>query len=973
MSKKIKVLSLVAIVLVTVLGLSMIALLQPKANTDASQDPTFSTGSDIVVPDVLLDQAPNVSFTVFANGMDADRVAELVVVRGTDGEVAVDVEEIGNGYFGITPVSAYVAGGAYTIELSSGLRFSKTGYEGKSSIDFIIEKEEVNDIAFADGVIVLEAGTFTKKSSETIAVANLGDIAVGSIIVIPVGEAQEAYKVTAIANDGGSATLGVVDAELNEVVDNIDVNRKVDMSEGTITFNEDSLVEQLQFGALADALQKAGIGVPRISIPIKEYNKEEGKAKIAIELRLDDIGGISETLPGGNISLVITILNDIKISPTVNYTTAPFTFNLSADMDIKTTTTFSINTGYSASGRDNAAEVVKALDEIFRSEDEIAESPLSESALKIFKWSYPIGPLLISYDLDLFFNIGFAGALDVACVNESGYTLGAYYLKDNANDEKKNFKVIADQKYFTKPELTEASMFGKLTAQAGVSNSLSLEIFQIAKVGLVIDFGAFIRVYGVIDVNVSDISQTNGGYFIESGLFYDINIKAGLNILFININESFNLAYGEIPFGDPLGSKYMNSTVALEQGDKITVSGNLLILPEFIITYYDITMFGQEAAKMTRVADVSELVFVIPDGANYSVSEDGILTVNSDAAASFEEELIVRLKDDEQIYTTVTISKFNNTPYAVEPLQTYDKSVAQKTATYEIELIDSSFSKLEGNNITSSDYYFNNNVITISYDYLVKLPNGRYTFTVKTFTNQFEIYVDIIGKVSLFTVGSGTQKDPYLLYTADQFIEMSEKAGKENGYQSVHFKLKDDISFNGEVFNPISQFKGTLEGDGHIIKDFVINTVVTDQNAAGFIGINHGTINNVRFGGTVTINGVKAPRVGVIAGVNTAYATISNCVVDGNVSATYKTNASRHSDFNVGGIVGMNLGSVLNNTVAGTVYVKSYGSSVSSTVYAANVVGYNTGVVSSNTVSNTLTNDTVGWHSSITNGVSNNR
>ena len=77
--------------------------------------------------------------------------------------------------------------------------------------------------------------------------------------------------------------------------------------------------------------------------------------------------------------------------------------------------------------------------------------------------------------------------------------------------------------------------------------------------------------------------------------------------------------------------------------------------------------------------------------------------------------------------------------------------------------------------------------------------------------------------------GSGTQTDPYLIYTAEQMNEI----GANRDDWEKHFKLMADIdlsSFTGTEFNiigsysPYRPFKGVFDGGGYVISNFTYDT-----------------------------------------------------------------------------------------------------------------------------------------------------
>ena len=60
------------------------------------------------------------------------------------------------------------------------------------------------------------------------------------------------------------------------------------------------------------------------------------------------------------------------------------------------------------------------------------------------------------------------------------------------------------------------------------------------------------------------------------------------------------------------------------------------------------------------------------------------------------------------------------------------------------------------------------------------------------------------------SLGSGTQWDPYLLRTPEDFEQL-------RAMPNAWFRLENDIDFRGRTFSPIKEFSGVLEGNNHAV------------------------------------------------------------------------------------------------------------------------------------------------------------
>ena len=179
---------------------------------------------------------------------------------------------------------------------------------------------------------------------------------------------------------------------------------------------------------------------------------------------------------------------------------------------------------------------------------------------------------------------------------------------------------------------------------------------------------------------------------------------------------------------------------------------------------------------------------------------------------------------------------------------------------------------------------------------------------------------------TLFSGGSGTENNPYLLANADDFIQLTNNVKGGEDYSGKYFKIPDDVtdpielsSANG--FFPIgdtdgNQFEGILDGNGKTIK---LNLDLSDTSLVGLFGNFSGLVKNLTVTGSVTgdryvggiagessgtimnchnqasVNGANGIScAGGIAGSSMKYDGVINCTNSGQVAG----------GTNVGGIVG---------------------------------------------------------------------
>ena len=172
--------------------------------------------------------------------------------------------------------------------------------------------------------------------------------------------------------------------------------------------------------------------------------------------------------------------------------------------------------------------------------------------------------------------------------------------------------------------------------------------------------------------------------------------------------------------------------------------------------------------------------------------------------------------------------------------------------------------------------------------------------------------------------------------------------GKTFANKTVH--ITDDIDMNSHEWVMITNFNGTINGNGHSISNlhYSYTTTNTGIYKAAFInelGNNATVINlnleNVNFNLTLEYGGAYA---GGLACVNNG--TISNCIITGKISANYEGSTSAVFDnYYSGGIVAYNFGKILNSSYEGDVESLPTYYSRYNDAYAGGITGYNEGEV----------------------------
>ena len=170
--------------------------------------------------------------------------------------------------------------------------------------------------------------------------------------------------------------------------------------------------------------------------------------------------------------------------------------------------------------------------------------------------------------------------------------------------------------------------------------------------------------------------------------------------------------------------------------------------------------------------------------------------------------------------------------------------------------------------------------------------------------------------------GDGSEENPYLIHNAAEWDIMADKIA--NGLDlDKHFKLADDYDSSTPITTPVGSeaypFAGVFDGNGQELSVDIEDT--TSACTAPFRYIAGAAIKDLRVSGTVT-GGLRG--AGLVGYNWSGSSTISNCIVDVNISGNY-----------AGGIVGHGKSAKL--TLDGCVYC---GTLVSATEKSAGLVGW---------------------------------
>lgn len=153
-------------------------------------------------------------------------------------------------------------------------------------------------------------------------------------------------------------------------------------------------------------------------------------------------------------------------------------------------------------------------------------------------------------------------------------------------------------------------------------------------------------------------------------------------------------------------------------------------------------------------------------------------------------------------------------------------------------------------------------------------------------------YVNTLQHVS--EVSSFVQNAEYQVSTKEDLEKLAELVNRGVDTSKVTFYMGADIDLNGANWTPIAnrsvnsayQFKGTFDGNGHVVKNFSVNN--SGKNYAGLFGYtsNSATVKNL---GVVNANVVGQDYSALLIGSSDG--TITNCYAKGTVEGRERVGA----------------------------------------------------------------------------------
>lgn len=437
------------------------------------------------------------------------------------------------------------------------------------------------------------------------------------------------------------------------------------------------------------------------------------------------------------------------------------------------------------------------------------------------------------------------------------------------------------------------------------ANQVSTTIGCYASAG--VDF-SFNEAYGSKDNNSYAVNNykctTYGGYTFPgltidqafsyyetafgAGYVYDIwtdSINAGKNLVIVDIPQSSEM----IPIWDllPSDESYSNARNLLIES-YLSLCGNKYL--EFKDIYKDVV-----ATDLTN--DRNKFDSSISSDVNYS----GYDVILKDGKATKQ------LSVDDQLSDTISIKQGNTI------ILNYDTSLYKGHIVEWVSNNEDVVSVKDGRNGVLLTNKVGKAQLTLTID------GAKQTNIVKN--------IDVLSSASsLFSLGDGSEENPYLIFNLDDFNNMANSSAD----LSKNYRLMADIkdgknSVVQQIGTTNKLFSGTFDGYGHSISitnnEHAASVLNKSNENLGLFASNSGIIKNLTIKDwTITFNKFNQStqfikNFGLICGSNTG--TISGCkVYNCNLSFLSGVEKYTYKNINMGGIAGFNSGTIDNCEVS---------------------------------------------------------
>jgi len=213
--------------------------------------------------------------------------------------------------------------------------------------------------------------------------------------------------------------------------------------------------------------------------------------------------------------------------------------------------------------------------------------------------------------------------------------------------------------------------------------------------------------------------------------------------------------------------------------------------------------------------------------------------------------------------------------------------------------------------ISNNDYA--NGTISLNKTELNKMAQGLNQIEVVVGSNKANAVVNVEGVLSAYA--EEIAPNTYNIYCADQINDIADRASKGETFAGKTFTVVGEIDMRGAELKQIKKFDGNFVSlSNATIKNFVVNSMV-DNNVALF-GELTGKIENVAFEGNIEISfPTSAAATYNIALVAVNNGTLNDVKFTGSVIVNTTGIVALNTKMNVAGLVAVNNGTMTGCTV----------------------------------------------------------
>ncbi|HIU97029.1 MAG TPA: hypothetical protein IAB15_00860 [Candidatus Ornithoclostridium faecigallinarum] len=894
--RKNRLLLCIALVLVFAMALSMfVACADDRTEKPVDPGTTDTPGTETDGPtgDTGMNNGGSSSSTVdgaveYANGLSARKVFKViggisdfeVYVETSTGKSTISdykpAPSSGNQdvLYLNPPESGWPKTGIVVIELRNGAYLEE--YPDAKTFKFTVA-QEVSGVQFIDGVKVIDAekqhATLNEEEPDAYGVIR-GTLTLmgmdegfeqGEVFILQYDDgSQAAFKASTAAEPvSGNIAVGYTKPDLTEVFEVFNVDTTTALTDESMIVIEDDIVGELEKSALSMAVIDIFQSAPQFDANVELV---DGVLVVDITITVPNVAVFNNGQGVCDITINLQNAMSVKLNADVNIDTISEYFDISADIENDMTATVSFGAHANVSEIANVQDLFQKLTVLANDSNE------NPTAIPLFKWTLPIGNGVasISYDADLVFKFNFSGKIDVEAKATLDYTVGARYSKETGIEM---YREESKDNGFH--DLT-VDLYGMAELKVGVDQRVSFDILAgVLGIGLQAELGNYNRIYGYgVTTNLINKEEDamNGGFYIEGGFYYDVNLTYGLKIgSLLNISDKADIVSGEERlYFDGDRNVEVGLVQTVQTSDAVTLTAKQSLVPDI----YKVVLFDLVTqTESTEPVDASELVFTGADGLTFT---NGVVNVN-EGMDEVNTVVTVKYKDFDSVKTTYTFS-------AAKPMLDVDNGTVNKasgvidkvvTITYD-GITKEMISVSNGDIVKGIAVEGNEAVVTLDGKELLKLETGvqDIVFTVGGYELTYELTLNGNVEADQFADGSVWE-----IFTADQIKDLA----NHGNYAGITLNITDDIDLGGATIAPIANFAGKIEGNNKTISGYIIDSM--SGNNAAFIAVNSGEVVNLTLDGTVKVafDGKTGNdyKVAGLAAVNNG--TIKNVTVKGDV------------------------------------------------------------------------------------------